>query len=168
MTMAACAWGQTPHSREELGGFPQAAQVAVDNFFQIGEGVRESRVCDGKGIGSRASLQNAVGYGASGRRNRLFDPRLAARAGGRVKWGLSPCRAKICYNACNAPGRARTPSAPMKRDAADAPRKNAAQDGTEPKANTTFAALAAAKQRAKASGQRGSNEPGESVSTTAS
>ena len=40
--------------------------------------------------------------------------------------------------------------------------------GTEPKANTTFAALAAAKQRAKASGQRGSNEPGESVSTTAS
>lgn len=68
----------------------------------------------------------------------------------------------------HAPGRARTPSAPMKRDAADAPRKNAAQDGTEPKANTTFAALAAAKQRAKASGQRGSNEPGESVSTTAS
>ena len=65
----------------------------------------------------------------------------------------------------HAPGRARTPSAPMKRDAADAPRKNAAQDGTEPKANTTFAALAAAKQRAKASGQRGSNEPGERVSS---
>ena len=20
-----------------------------------------------------------------------------------MKWGLSPCRAKICYNACNAP-----------------------------------------------------------------
>ena len=27
--------GTDPHSREELGGFPQAAQVAVNDFCQI-------------------------------------------------------------------------------------------------------------------------------------